>query len=235
MRSVIGRYGEVWYYGKDRFIGRGLHAYGEFSHQECMNILALAREGDGVCLDIGANMGCISQMLEYHGMTVVAFEPQPELIKVLEKNFKGSIKNFALGSEEKTEVMPKYDYSSNGSFGEASLGTKSALGSITVDVKKLDNFFFGKIGFMKIDVEGYELEVLKGARETILKYKPLMYIEDDRAEKSPALHAYLSELGYICELDVTKLYNPDNFFNNSKRIWDRDYVSLNLICRPKKC
>lgn len=233
MRSVIGRYGEIWYYGKDKYIGRGLHAYGEFSHQECLNILELAREGSGLCLDIGANMGCISHMLEYHGLEVTAFEPQPELIRVLEKNFKGTIMNIALGATHSIGIMPKYDYSSNGSFGEAAIGSKSYLGSIQVPIVPLDSLDLGRIGFMKIDVEGYEVEVLRGGRETILRDKPLMYIEDDRTDKSAALHAELDSLGYEYKLDSTPLYNPDNFFGNKKNIWGQDYISLNLVCRPK--
>jgi FkbM family methyltransferase len=234
MRSVKGRYGQIWFYGKDKYIGRGLHAYGEFSYTELLHILGLAREGGGLCLDIGANMGCVSQMLEVNGLSVVAFEPQPELVKCLEKNFTGEIKQFALGSHEYTEIMPRYDYSSNGSFGEASLGKKSDIGSISVAVKTLDSLEFdSRIGFMKIDVEGYELEVLKGARETILRDKPLMYIEDDRDDKSAALHDYLDSLGYSYEMDTTPLFNPDNFFGNKINIWDRNYVSINLICKPK--
>jgi FkbM family methyltransferase len=229
----MGRYGEIWFHDKDKYIGRGLKAYGEFSHVECMTILSLAVAGNGRCLDVGANMGCISQMLEYNGLTVIAFEPQPELVKCLEKNFKGCIQRFALGSSTYKGTMPKYDYDAIGSFGEAALGASSPLGTIEVNVVPLDSMYFGDIGFIKIDVEGHETEVLRGARETILKNKPIMYIEDDREDKSAELHAELDSLGYTYEKHITKLYNPENYFNNRINIWDKDYVSINLICKPK--
>lgn len=233
MRSVEGRYGKIWFYGKDKYIGRGLHAYGEFSYTELQHILELAKLGNGLCLDIGANMGCVSQMLSVNNMKVVAFEPQPELVKCLERNFTGEINQFALGSREYKEIMPKYDYSSNGSFGQASLGTSSYLGSIEVDVKTLDSLTFDRVGFIKIDVEGHELEVLKGARNTILRDRPYMYIEDDRHEKSASLYDYLDELEYTYEMDTTPLFNPNNFFGNKINIWGIELVSLNLICKPK--
>jgi hypothetical protein len=87
-------------------------------------------------------------------------------------------------------------------------------------------------GFMKIDVEGYELEVLRGAVQTIERCKPIMYIEDDRQNKSSALRTFIRELGYSIEEHKPTLYRENNFFGLKKNIWDRNYASHNLICRP---
>ena len=88
------------------------------------------------------------------------------------------------------------------------------------------------VGFMKIDVEGYELEVLQGAVETIAHCKPILYIEDDRGDKSRALHQYIEYLGYSIEEHKPPLYRENNFFGLKKNVWDKNYASHNLICRP---
>ncbi len=237
MRSVNGKYGEVWYYGKDEYVGRSLHNYGEFSPDECDKILSLANQlgpANTVCLDIGANVGFITQMLVYHGFETIAFEPQPAIFALLQKNtkFKAHCHNLALGSVAGTAKMPRVDYSRKGNFGGLGIGERTALGTIDVRMVTLDSMEFQRIGLIKLDVEGYELEVLKGGRETILRDKPIMYIEDDRMQNSSSLRGYIEEMGYTIEEHDPTLYREDNFFELKKNIWNKNYVSKNIICMP---
>ena len=85
---------------------------------------------------------------------------------------------------------------------------------------------------IKIDVEGFEENVLKGAENTIKKYKPTMYIEDDRVEKSLSLRTYIKSLGYSIEEHKPPLYRANNFFGKKINVWNMNYVSHNIICRP---
>lgn len=231
IKSVEGRFGKVYYYKNDIFVGKSFHHYGEFSGEECEKILELS--GDGLCLDIGANIGAIAQMLEFHNKPVVAFEPQKEIYNLLVKNFKGTSHNVALGNYNGTAIMPRVSYGNKGNYGGLSLGTSSVLGKVEVPVHKLDDYLFDKpISFIKIDVEGYEQQVLMGGTKTIMEHRPIMYIEDDRPEKSASLHRYLKELNYSQEMHVTPLFRKNNYFKNPELIWDKYYVSYNLICRP---
>lgn len=84
IREVNGKYGPVKFFGKDEYVGKSLYNYGEFSPIETARIVGLA--GDGVVLDIGANIGCISQALIVAGKTVQAFEPQPAVYDLLKWN-----------------------------------------------------------------------------------------------------------------------------------------------------
>lgn len=231
MRSVEGRFGTVWYYGKDEYVGKSFHNYGEFSGEECEKILELS--GNGLCLDIGANIGAVAQMLEYHGKEVISFEPQPEIFSLLKKNVKGTCYNVALGEQEGETFMPRVRYGDKGNYGGLACGTKSELGTIKVPVKTLDSYNFQNVSFIKIDVEGYEKKVLQGAVDTINRCKPIMYIEDDREHNRAALRKFIEELGYTYEMHITPLFRENNFFNNKKNIWDKNYVSYNLICRPE--
>ena len=228
-KSIEGRWGTVKFFLKDEYVGRSLYNYGEYGPDETEKIIALA---DGLCLDIGANIGCISQALVASGRKVVAFEPQPEVFKLLDENVECEKYNVALGSAAGTAKMPKVYYSAKGNFGGLGIGSKSMYGSYEVPVRTLDSYGLEDVGFMKIDVEGFELEVLRGGVETINRCKPIMYIEDDRVDKRKALRAAIVQLGYTIEEHEPNLYRENNFFGLKKNIWDKNYGSHNLICMP---
>ena len=84
---------------------------------------------------------------------------------------------------------------------------------------------------MKVDVEGMELKVLKGATETIERFRPIMYIENDRKEKSVELIKYIATLEYDMYWHIPFLYNPNNFFGNKNNVF-RNIASHNMFCIP---
>ena len=231
--TVDGRWGKCAFFDKDFYIGRSLAHYGEFSPDETEFVIALAAKAgkDKLVLDIGANIGAISQALEFSGFTVEAFEPQPEVHALLQRNMKGRAHNLALGSKAGVTVMPNLRYDEVNNFGGISIGTSSrSRGSIEVKVATLDSFDFQNVGLMKIDVEGFEEQVLRGAVETIKRCNPVLYVEDDRVEKRAALHKFLQELGYRFQLHNPPLFRAKNFFSKAENIWDRNIVSHNLVC-----
>lgn len=233
MRSVEGRWGKVWFYGKDEYVGKSLFHYGEYNPDETEKIIALASEKPSLqCLDIGANWGVMGQALESSGFNVVSFEPQPDVYNVLTRNVRGKCYNMGLSDSADTLSMPKILTGSRANYGGQSIGTRSELGTIPVEVRTLDSFGFTDVGFMKIDVEGFEERVLRGAAGTIALCRPIMYIEDDRVDRSASLRSYIRSLGYTIEEHHPALYRPNNFFGLRKNIWDRNYVSHNLIARP---
>lgn len=228
MRSVNGRYGPVWFIGKDEYVGRSLFSYGEYNPDETEMILSLAR---GLCLDIGANFGVMGQALEDAGFEVISFEPQPDVFNCLRKNVVGECYNIGLGDVAGSFSMPKIFCGSRANYGGQSIGTRSDLGSISVEVRTLDSFELD-VGFMKIDVEGFEERVLRGGAKTIARCKPIMYIEDDRIEKSFSLQKYIKSLGYTIQKHYPPLYRENNFFGLKRNVWNQNYVSENLICMP---
>lgn len=230
MRSVEGRWGTVWYIDKDEYVGRSLHNYGEYNPDETEMILSLA---SGRCLDIGANFGVMGQALEASGFTVECFEPQPYVFDVLRKNVRGKCHNVGLGSVAETAKMPRILNGSRANYGGQGIGYRSDLGTIDVSVRTLDSFGFDDVGFMKIDVEGYEEKVLRGGIETITRCRPIMYIEDDRVDRSASLRAYITGLGYSIEEHKPLLYRSNNYFGLRRNIWDPyNYASHNIICKP---
>jgi hypothetical protein len=106
------------------------------------------------------------------------------------------------------------DYRSIGNFGGASMdasGEPTARREI-VQCVRLDNIAAeGQVGLIKIDVEGHELEVLKGCDGIFARCHPLLYVENDRLEKSEALIQFLFDLDYRLWWHLPQLFNPRNY------------------------
>mgnify|MGYP002408841942 CR=1 FL=1 len=226
MCYVDGRWGRTYFIGKDQYVGASLANYGEYNPDETEMILSLA---SGRCLDIGANFGVIGQALESVGHLVEYFEPQRDIVRfVLSKNVNGRIHNTAVGRLPGTTTMPYVSFGSRANYGGLGCGS----GSVSVPVTTIDSFGYDDVGFMKIDVEGFEEEVLHGASETIARCNPIMYIEDDRIEKSASLRALIKNMGYSIEEHKPTLYREDNYFGLRSNVWaPYNFASHNLICR----
>ncbi|NLO19752.1 MAG: FkbM family methyltransferase [Ignavibacteria bacterium] len=142
-----------------------------------------------VVFDIGANVGFLtltfSKQAKKNGK-VYAFEPEPKNFKKLQENvllnnFQNiSLNNFAISSiNDKLKLY----LSDDNNFGTHSLVNErnNSENYVNVDTVKLDDFVFQnnikKIDWMKIDVEGAELDVVNGAKKTLIDLKPNLIIE----------------------------------------------------------
>ena len=87
-----------------------------------------------------------------------------------------TLNEIALSNVNKIQVMTTKDNNS----GMSTLMTpkwKLPKTIVPIETRTLDSYNFPKVDFIKIDVEGWEEQVLRGGMDTILKYKPRMYIE----------------------------------------------------------
>ncbi len=194
----------------DDYVGRAVYYSGELDRKITWVISKVVRPGDLV-LDIGANLGLISMILAklvQPSGKVLAFEPIPYMQtlirKAIEKNGINNIELFpiALGASPGllTLNIPQ------GHFGRSSL-VQNYQGenceSCSVPVETLSDImrrgkFIQKIRLIKIDVEGFEPEVLKGAKEVFELNKPdVILFESNLPDKSndPSF-AILGSYGY---------------------------------------
>lgn len=74
-----------------------------------------------------------------------------------------------------------------------------------------------------------ELAMLRGARTTLEKFRPILYMEIGGQENSKPLVQFLRELGYKLYWHQSPLFNPDNYFENQTNVFG-PAVSLNLLC-----
>ena len=228
------RYGRMLYPQHDQYVGRSFKEYGQFSQGEVEIFTYFLRPG-AVVLDIGANIGAhtipMAQLVGSGGV-VVAFEPQPILHRILCANLVlNNIPNaltyaMALGSSQGTCQIPVLDYSQPNNFG--GIGMDMVSEGEAVPMGRLDDFQLERVDFIKLDVEGFESEVLAGATETIQHCHPVMYIENDRAEKSAELIQRLFDLGYRLWWHLPPLFSPNNFKSNPENFFP-GVVSINMI------
>lgn len=85
--------------------------------------------------------------------------------------------------------------------------------------------------FIKIDVEGMEGDVLAGAVETINRFRPALYVENDRKEKSTELIERLLGLDYRLYWHLPPLFNRKNFAGHEEDVFGQ-IVSVNMLCLP---
>ena len=142
-----------------------------------------------VCLDIGSNIGQWTRPLAKRFQSVVCFEPNPNFRECFEKNIQE--KNVLLwpyGLSNK-EHKAKQDFNSTVLHEEDG----------DIDCRTLDSFGLTNIDFVKIDVDGFEIPLLNGARETLSKNDPVINIEmkrDKRTDVVVKCESILKDLGY---------------------------------------
>lgn len=231
------RHGKFMYLLNDAYIGRSLDVYGEYSEGEIDLFRQLLRPGD-IAVDAGANIGALTvpmARLVQPGGAIIAFEPQRVIFDVLCDNLRlnalANVQAFrrAVGSSAATIRVPPLDYQSTDNFGGVALGGRTGE---EVQLVTVDSLSLPRLRLLKIDVEGMEHGVITGARATIERLKPAVYIENDRAEHSRALISLLFEIGYRLWWHITPLFNPKNFFGNPRDIFG-DVVSFNMIGFPR--
>ena len=115
---------------------------------------------------------------------VYSFEPFSQNISLLKmnmKNYENKSKIFEIALSDKEGTMPLYN-SQAGNFGGFSLHSYSNGSSFivnpSINVITLDSLNLDNISMIKIDVENHENEVLEGAKQTILRNKPIIFIEN---------------------------------------------------------
>ena len=228
------RYGRMFYPKNDQYVGGSFRDYGEFSEGEVQIFSNFVQRG-AIVLDVGANIGAhtvpLAQLAGSEGM-VVAFEPQPILHQILCANLAiNSIPNvrtyaMALGSAQGSCKIPILDYAAPNNFGGISMDMVPD-GEI-VPLSTLDDFGLSRVDFIKLDVEGFESQVLEGAAATIDRCHPIMYVENDRKEKSAELIQRLFDMGYRLWWHTPPLFNPNNFKCNPENVFPR-ICSVNML------
>ena len=195
--------GPMYLLETDTVICESLRTTGDYAPDEKALLDPLISIGDTI-LDIGANVGnhtlFFSQCVGPEGR-VLSFEPQRFLFKILCANaLLGRYQNvwpyrLAVGDEEgKVDIrVPNYQRPNNFGGYSLSFDTFKEAGDITT----IDAIAPDQCHLIKIDVEGMELSVLKGAVETIARTRPFLYFEYNRPEfKEEILRFSADQLRY---------------------------------------
>ncbi len=232
------RHGKFLFNRNDAYIGRSLELYGEYSEGEVSLFRQVLKPGFTV-LDLGANIGVhtvfLARTVGERGR-VYAFEPQRLLFQTL-------CANVALNCL--TNVMCEHaavsDRAGRMRIGDLNPWTQQNFGGYEmtefnggdpVPLVTVDSFERKRCEFMKIDVEGMELEAIRGASDTISRTQPIIYIENRQQDKSDALIQLISSYGYDLYWHLPCLFNPSNYAGNADNVFGK-VISRNMLCMPK--
>jgi len=130
-------------------------------------------------VDIGARKGHWYKNLTktFGNNTAYLFEPTPNIADWLKRKYTNvNVEQCAL-SNENGKLEFHIDLEKGGWSGLKKQRSEGKYETIFVDVKTLDDYNLSNVGLIKIDVEGAELRTLQGAKNTIVKNKPIIYFE----------------------------------------------------------
>jgi FkbM family methyltransferase len=203
------------------------------SHPELRLVRSLC-DPDRVSLDIGAAVGQFAIAMLGSSRSVIAFEPRPAQAGCLAATFGAvgaavRVEAVALSDEPGVTTM-RVPASAPGRStididNTLSGADDGRIGILEVPVMRLDDLHLDNVGFVKIDVEGHELAVLRGAADTLTRNRPALYIEAEERHHPHAVAAiteFLAGLGYagyfegdgirrpVAEFDVGEHQNAAN-------------------------
>ena len=210
-----------------------LYFYGTHDERYIVTkLLNIIKPGD-ICWDIGANIGfytCLLASLVEDSGAVVAFEPAARTCGYLKENVSlnqftnVTVVNKGLGDKQEQRLL---HYSEAG-LAEGTASLKYADGravSERVALDTIDNLIpeLPTPDFIKIDVEGYQLEVLRGAEHCLKTHAPLLMAElRDVGETNRAIFGeiedYVANLGYqLYEIRKHSIRQCDGLSDTAKR------------------
>ncbi len=198
---------------------------------------------DDTIVDVGANIGYTTLLFSkaVPEGNVLSFEPSKELFNTVKEHLSlnkiknATVLNIGLGEKEKSALLYKVSENNSG-MNRVFEHAETAFNSENVIIKTLDHVVkeqkIEKVNALKIDVEGYEFKILKGAYNTIKANKPILLVEIDdlnlkEQQSSPSeVFKFLSDLNYSV-FEATNL-EPIDF---SK---DHSGIHFDVICFQKK-
>jgi len=168
--------------------------------------------------DIGANIGTFTTWMAsaFPGGRIHSFEPQRAVFQMLTGNvainnlYNVYTYNMGLGAEDTYIEFNEPNYFKYCDFGTFTLNTREFVerteNTVVVEVRTVDSFVatyrIDRVDLMKIDVEGMDLDVLRGAHNTIRKFLPKIFIEHNNNVVSikDQILEVLDPYGYTCEV-----------------------------------
>ncbi|HTW85987.1 MAG TPA: FkbM family methyltransferase [Candidatus Sulfotelmatobacter sp.] len=235
---VRARYGLMAYNPNDMYIGRSIALYGEFGEQE-LDVMRMALPEGGIAFDVGANIGTHAVALARHvgpAGGIFAFEPQRVVHGFLATNATLNGLSWihpvhaAIGAKRGEVLMPDYAYGNEGNYGAIAL--TAAERGWPVRVLTLDEYLWlPRVDLVKIDVEGMEAQVIDGARGFLDRFRPVLFVENDRSSTSVGILERLLAARYRVYWHFVPLYRENNYRGERQNVFGNT-GTINVLCIP---
>lgn len=198
------------------------------------NFLKFMRPNARTACDVGANIGEITYSLAQFCQTVHSFEPVQNTYALLEKNVEQNrltnVKtyNMGLGAVHETAEI---SLSNNTCGANARVAGKTKSSTQTMQILPLDSLNLTTVDIIKIDVEGYELDVLVGGEQTILRDLPIIQLEVyepalKRARRNiQDIYDWLSARDFVpCYVKYRRITQESNQYVKTPKCIERFFV-----------
>lgn len=231
-------HGDLLWFRHDDPVGKSLSLYGEWAHDELSALLPLLNPGD-VVLDIGSYVGthaCSFAAAVGPTGQVWAVEPQPIVVDVLRRNAGSAagrveVVHAGVGAHDAEIQVAAPDVHDRGNFGAAALGGGAGGVDPTVPVVTVDSLAIERVRLMKIDVEGMEHDVLRGAARTLTTCRPIVYAECNSLRAGVPVLTLLQDEQYDVWLHRPAAYFGENFRGVAENVFGVAHES-NLLALP---
>ncbi len=214
-----------------------------------LHVLPFLVDPKRASVDVGANRGSYTYFLSRLTKHVYAYEPNPAMRQLLQRasGDKVTVSDVALSdrSGQAEFAVPKTARSFGNNAGSLEIDqletSNAELVRFTVPTRRLDDENLENVGFLKIDVEGHEREVLQGAQELIARDRPVLLMEIMESLTGEAADEnirFVERMGYQCFVLVDKRlvdYSMMSSHADPGEGWDRrrpQHRSNNYIFLP---
>ena len=174
--------------------------------KENLKIIINSIRNDSVFVDVGAHIGYYSNIIGRKLLNgrVICFEPSKENYSRLVKNIKLNdlqdiVKAFPLALSDKNEIKTLFLNQFNDGGNSLEKSTHEAFSEENINCIRFDDFCevkYSNIDFIKIDVEGHQMKVLNGMKNTILRFHPTFLIEAQTKNEQDEIINFLKQFGY---------------------------------------
>jgi FkbM family methyltransferase len=224
--------------------------YGEWSESE-VSLFRRVLGADDTVIEVGANLGLhtipLSRIVPQG--KVICFEPQRIIYQILCANCAINnctniyAYNQAIGDSSGQVEIPCTAYDKAWNYGSYTIKDgyntegvfDDAVWTETVSVIRLDEHpdvaSLASLKLLKVDAEGMETAVLNGAKESIARFRPLIFVENNKAESGDKLITSLHNLEYDCFWFCSERAAQQNY---NKVQWKLPGADYNMICFPRE-
>jgi FkbM family methyltransferase len=208
-------------------IGRQIRDTGRAYERHLISAVSRLAKPPATIVDVGANIGNHSIYWALRGHQVVAFEPNPQAIHEFQKNIalnrveqRVNLRTVALGDVRTRGRLHK------GSQGNVGSARVVADESGDTEIQRLDDQRLPTFRAIKIDVEGFEEQVLRGAAESIANMRPIIVIE--QGASGGGADAWLRKAGYR-RVPISLAATPTFIYAPNVRVFLRSLTVFEVI------
>lgn len=208
-------------------------------------LLPFLADPSRISLDIGANKGVYAWLLKDCSRAVHAFEPNPKMFRFLQRLAGERITVSPIALSDRSGVatlrVPRHRRGGFSNQGASLSDVKVAddFMGVEIEAKRVDDLGLDNIGFIKIDVGGFEQAVLAGARETLARDRPALLVEMEEAHTKEPIETALASveaMGYRALFLNRGVLRPIDAFDgdrNHRNAQSREDYVFNFVFLPK--